>query len=476
MDRTRFTLLALATLGSLFVGIGTARADAIDDLQPGHWLEVPSSHLDALDPCPSSDCSWSAVEGVDAVMNDWSGGAFDTFRDRLIVWGGGHGGYAGNEIYVFSLSTLSWERVSEPCDPPNKDAEYAPDGTPTSRHTYNYVQYVPAPVDRFCSFGGAGFYENGQTGTHHVDCFDFGTNAWETQKFSDTLAQNLIGSISAVDPATGKVWQHGGNQGFLIDLDPPQNSWTAHGDQFNGTYVDYYKTADIDPGRKLMVAVGNGEIWTWDIGASGDIPGVALTTTGGDEIVSANSPGFAYDPEIDQFVAWNGGADVFTLDLDTSTWTKHSAAADNTVVPTAPNGNGTFGRFRYSPARNVFVAVNAVNESVYVYRLSPGGGPAVDAGTGGSGAGGSASGGASSGGSGGNGTGGGSSGSSGTSATPGENASSDDGGCGCRTTGTQSNAPFGGLLVVLALLGQRFVARRRGLVAASAGARFANHS
>src|SRR5262245_35058305 len=123
--------LALPLAVSALLHVGNAHADAIDDLQPGHWYEVPNSQLEAVDPCPSSDCSWSAVEGVDAVMNDWSGGAFDTFRDRLIVWGGGHGGYAGNEIYVFSLSTLAWERVSEPSDPVNKDEDYAPDGAPT---------------------------------------------------------------------------------------------------------------------------------------------------------------------------------------------------------------------------------------------------------------------------------------------------------------------------------------------------------
>lgn len=467
---SKLSILPLAVSALLYVG--NARADAIDDLEPGHWYEVPNSHLDSVDPCPSSDCSWSAVEGVDAVMNDWSGGAFDTFRDRLIVWGGGHGGYAGNELYVFSLSTLAWERVSEPSDPVTADADYAPDGAPTSRHTYNYVQYIPAPVDRFCSFGGAGFYQTGQTGTQHVDCFDFGTNTWETQKFADTLAQNLIGSISAVDPSTGKVWQHGGLQSYLVDLDPGASSWTAHGDQFNGTYVDYYKTADIDPGRKLMVAVGNGEVWTWDLSASGDIPGVALTTTGGDEILSANSPGFVYDPEIDQFVAWNGGADVFTLDMQTSTWTKHSPAAENTVVPSAPNGNGTFGRFRYSPARNVFVVVNAVNENVYIYRLSPGGGPAVDAGTGGSGAGGSGSGGANTGGN--PNTGGGSSGSAGSSGNPATGDSRDDGSCGCRTAGAASFSSWS--VFALALLAQLFFARRRGRVRASLGERFKNHS
>ncbi len=374
----RRTAVALAGMMLLTWSSAEARkapaANAIDSLQPGEWYQVPNSHMKSLDPDPTRTASYSAVEGVSAVMNDWSGGAFDSQRDRLLVWGGGHGGYAGNEIYVFDLNTLAWQRVSNPSDPPAKDTAYAPDGGPCSRHTYNYLQYLPAPVDRFCTFGGAGFYQSGQTGTQHVDAFNFGSGTWETQKFADTLANNLIGSITAVDSKTGHVWQHGGLSSWLIEFDPAANTWTAHGDQWTGTYLDYYKTADIDPKRRKLVAVGNGEVWSWDIAATGSITGVKLTTTGATGILGSNSPGFVYDPSVDKFVAWKGGADVYTLDMDTLVWTQMTPAATNTVTPTGPNSNGTFGRFRYSPSKNAFVAVNAVDQDVYLYKLSAGGG------------------------------------------------------------------------------------------------------
>ena len=372
--------MILGFLGTLLlvsssVDAQKAPANAIDSLQPRQWYEVPNSHLKALDPCPSRTCSYSAVEGISAVMNNWSGGAFDSQRDRLIVWGGGHGGYAGNEVYVFDLGTLQWQRLTNPSDPPGKNVAYAPDGRPTARHTYNYLQYLPAPVDRFCTFGGAGFYQSGQTGTQHVDTFNFNTSKWETQKFSDTLAYNLIGSITAFDPVTGHVWQHGGLSSWLVEFNPSTNTWTAHGDRWNGTYIDYYKTADIDPKRRKLVAVGNGEVWSWDISARGTIIGSKLTTTGATDILSSNSPGFVYDAAIDRFVAWKGGANVYTLNMDTLVWSLVTPAAGNTVTPTGPNGTGTFGRFRYSPSRNVFVAVNAVDQNVFVYKLSSGGSP-----------------------------------------------------------------------------------------------------
>jgi hypothetical protein len=350
-----------------------ASAGPVDSLAPGHWYEVPGSHLAALDPCPARTCSYSGAEGVHAMVDDWSGGAFDTTRDRLIIWGGGHGGYGGNEVYVFDLGTLAWQRLSAPSDPPAVDVAYAPNGGPASRHTYNYVQYVPPPVDRFCSFGGAGFFTSGQTGTPHVDCFDFGTDTWETGRFADTACSNLIGATTAVDPVTGHVWQHGGNQSWQSELDPATNTWTQHGDQFNDVYMDYYKTAAIDPVARQYVSVGQGQVLAWGLGA-GTLTGVELTTMGATEIVAAASPGFEYDAAAGVFVAWMSGGDVFTFDLPSKLWTRLPPAADNTVVPTAPNGNGTFGRFRYSPQHDVFVLVNSADENVFIYRLAHDGG------------------------------------------------------------------------------------------------------
>jgi MYXO-CTERM domain-containing protein len=131
-----------------------------------------------------------------------------------------------------------------------------------------------------------------------------------------------------------------------------------------------------------MVAVGNGEVWTWDLGAQGQISGMMVTTTGPTDAQAVASPGLEYDPTIQELVAWADGTTVYSLNVPTLVWTAHPPAQTNTVTPTARNGNGTFGRFRYSPIRNVYVLVNNVDEDVFVYKLSPGGGvPPADFGT-----------------------------------------------------------------------------------------------
>ena len=44
----------------------------------------------------------------------WTGAAFDKRRQRLLVSGGGHNDYGGNEVYAFSLMDLKWLRLTDP--------------------------------------------------------------------------------------------------------------------------------------------------------------------------------------------------------------------------------------------------------------------------------------------------------------------------------------------------------------------------
>jgi hypothetical protein len=41
------------------------------------------------------------------ITGAWSGAAADTKRNRLIIMGGGHSAYAGNEVYSLDLVNLS---------------------------------------------------------------------------------------------------------------------------------------------------------------------------------------------------------------------------------------------------------------------------------------------------------------------------------------------------------------------------------
>ena len=98
-------LLACAIVG---VTSGLSLAGPVEDLPAGQWYEVPNSRLRSVLPDPLPPGNPKYITGA------WSGGAYDTKRDRLIIWGGGHGDYGGNEMYAFDVNALSWSRIWGP--------------------------------------------------------------------------------------------------------------------------------------------------------------------------------------------------------------------------------------------------------------------------------------------------------------------------------------------------------------------------
>jgi hypothetical protein len=336
----------------------------VANMAAGTWLRVPSSNLSQVNPCPTNNCSYSASAGINAVMDAWNGGTFDSSRNRLIVWGGGHNDYAGNEVYAFDMSTLQWSRLTNPSTPNTNNSGIYADGTPASRHTYAGVGYLPN-VDRMLQSGGA-IYQNGY-GNNMTWFFNFSNNTWQRRADAPSPSNGeCCGYAVAYDAVTGHVFRsHGGG---LSEYDPNQNSWINHG----GNSPSLYINAAIAPADRLMVAVGGGAYgvagtYYWRLNPpSGTM--TKANTTGDKTIEIGTAPGFAWSSAANVFVGWNGGSAVYTLDPKTWVWTKITPAAANTVVPTAPNLRGTYGRFQYVPSMNVFVLVNKVNEDVYIYK------------------------------------------------------------------------------------------------------------
>lgn len=354
--RTAFLSLGLAALG--FLGSKETLAEhPLGTLPPGHWYEAPSSALTPVlaDPAAAK------------IVGAWGGGALDTKRNLMVIWGGGHADYWGNEVYAFDINGLSWSRLDEPscgvstC--PKEVPDY-PDGRPTSRHTYNNLQYIPA-VDRFMSFGIGAAWGTGNFGGPQTDAYDLDTRRWSRKTPNPTNASSTSG-LTAYDSKTGRVWVNRRNGlKTLAVYDPSTDTW-------EGPYGNYTPplgmTAAIDPGRQIMVAIGQNGVRVWDLTRPGNPTAVESANSAFLETVK--SPGFEFDPTINKFVAWTGGASVFVLDPDTWAWTTIEPAAGSAVVPPAQVTNGTFGRFRYVPKYDAYVLVNGVKQNVYFYKLN----------------------------------------------------------------------------------------------------------
>lgn len=310
-----------------------------------------------------------------------SGAVYDTKRDCLVLWGGGHSDYAGNEFYAFCLGTRRWTRLNDPSLTTDSaglteasgyypDAQGQPDPQqPRSTHSYQDMQYVPS-LDAYCVFGLASTYPTPKT----VDltlCWSPATRRWSSLPF-DVAQKPFVsyGSLTMTHPTTGLVYALGNIYRFwLASWVPTTNAWQKLTPPLDSEQYAYYRTAVIDPVRNQLVVIAGQNAPSYTIALGGPIgPLVPLAMTGAEPIkTGTRNPGVAYYPSSGQVIAWNGGANLYALDVGSRTWTTVTPVPGNTVTPTLPYSTGTYTRFVYSAAYGVFVLVNGVNDDVFLY-------------------------------------------------------------------------------------------------------------
>ena len=334
---------------------------------PG-WYNIPDTKLRSV--CPPNGFGGSGYDFSSYcryVIEAWNGAVFDSARNRLIIWGGGHADYFGNEIYALDLNSLTIKRLTDPGLPLTTSGpcqESLVNGTqPNSRHTYDGIAYM-ANVDRMFVFGGS--LSPCGSFSQATWAFNFSTSSWEKRNPSGSVPAAVPGIVSAYDPNSGKVFLHDNLD--LYTYSYPTDSYQKLTN--NGIGIDYHMTGVIDPVRKKFVIIGAGQSWLYDISPSSTYAKQTLNTVGGDAIINSLYPGLAYDPVSDRIVAWNGGDAVYSLNLDTNTWT---AVTSYSGGPGTAVANGTYKRWSYSPTSGVFVVVNSVDQNAFTFRLTSGG-------------------------------------------------------------------------------------------------------
>lgn len=357
----------------------TAEEQRLVDLPADSWFSVPDSKIRPL--CPEGG------ENCGNVIDAWSGGTFDPIRSQMLVFGGGHGDYWGNEVYAFKLASLTWERLTDPSPEMYMNQDPLPDGRPASRHTYDGIAYIEH-ADRMFAHGGSRWQDG--SGTNVTWAFDPEAGTWENREPNELPLANCCDESSVYDPATRRVYAHWTK--FLAAYDWDDNTWTILQDYGEPPYWPRYevwgdKRAALDVKRGLVWFFGAGIALVYDIANAAHVTDDWVTTggsmfsneeqigshseqlfvTGGGEIVRGKGPGVDYDTAADAMVGWVGGA-PWILDLTTKTWRR--SAADG--GPDEPSINGTYGRFRYVARLNVFVLVNSVDEDVHVYKHTAG--------------------------------------------------------------------------------------------------------
>jgi len=327
------------------------------------WFEIPNTKLAGVCAANQGFPEVGGNTGCASIYIAWSGGVMDTARNRLVIWGGGHTDYAGNEVYALNLGTLVLERLNDPSTPVRDGCSNGgtnADGKPVSRHTYNHLAYLPNQ-DAMFAWGGSQW-----------QCGNFGGDAW-LFNFSDlswTKKSGVngpgfgFGLAAAYDPNNGLVYMH--DSFDLRSFNPSTNAWSKR----SSASVSGGLTAGVvDPVRKKYFSSVSGAttLYWYDIASpTATVAPQSAPTTGCAGFLGSERVGMEYDAVQDRIVGWNGGDTIYILNPDTLTCTTVSHVGG----PVAP-GQGTYGRFRYSPSLNLFVVCNNVNQNCHTLRLTP---------------------------------------------------------------------------------------------------------
>ncbi|HKF04915.1 MAG TPA: Ig-like domain-containing protein [Candidatus Sulfotelmatobacter sp.] len=353
------------------------------------WTDLTKTHLQSA--CPPdyyNGINYPFYSLCPYVINAWDGATADTKRNRMIIWGGGHNNYWGNEVFSLNLNANppSLTLLTEPSAFASGCPEANPDGTPVARETFNGLVYLPIQ-DRMLSFDGG-----------KAPCGSDSGHTWDLDLSATPPIWHARDPVNGFNPAPIAAAGSGSVTGSACDYDPNSqavycvwsgiyellrysyitNTWSQL-TGYSSTLVPLGSTPVIDPVRKLMIFigddyhVGNPKVMAIDIspGSAYIVQDWTNLVTGCSGLAGVDYPGLAYDSVLDKIVGWPGtGNTVYIFDPDTKTCTAQTYANGPTNIT---NNNGVFGRFRYFPSLNAHAVVSDANVDAYLLRVSSAG-------------------------------------------------------------------------------------------------------
>lgn len=362
--------LVLSVLAPAATATAQTPNPTLQALPPG-WSELPGSDMAAAGWTTVPDCDYgNPCEIASGNILSYSGAVLDVARQRIVLWGGGHNDFFGNQLLLFDLATLAWQIEQPPTSitqyGAEPDYEFA-NGLPVSRHTYDHLGIITHLGGLFFAFSGAcaerPLFNDGRS-FGDVWTYDFDAGSWTDH----------------TDEAVGNDGFHLRSPGASGEYDPVTERWYQLTQYGIWSYDFETKTFELvsedgPPGieRTSVLDTRRRLIWSYGGQYGGDANLSAFDVDAGTfEIVSSvNEPGvrsaagLTYDPIDDRLVLFGGAADssVWSYDPDSASWSEH---AD----PGGPAGSSVYGRFLYEPVNDVFLLVDDA-DSVWVWKRVP---------------------------------------------------------------------------------------------------------
>lgn len=210
-----------ASISLAFTCLGSTSATAAADLSylqgllastpEGGWVQVNTNKFS--DAWPSTLDGGVPNSDPAAIVHAWSSFAWDSARGDLLLFGGGHANYAGNEMYVWQGSDGAWTRGSLPSrmERYGSTATYftVDNAAPQSAHTYDNNIYLPVN-DMFVTFGGAAFNSGSGFVVKGTDGAPVpaGPWMWDPQKADPNKVGGTDGSGYLPSSTGGMMWSN----------------------------------------------------------------------------------------------------------------------------------------------------------------------------------------------------------------------------------------------------------------------------
>lgn len=370
--------------------------------------------------------------GPASVVIAWSSFAWDSTRNDLLLWGGGHANYAGNEMYVWHGDTGVWSRgsLASRLDANNYVVDNA---APQSSHTYDNNVYLPVN-DMFLTFGGAAYNSGGiftsAKGTEGPWLWDpakadpnkvGGTtgSGYDTTTLGGQMWINRQGQLATstnltfTNFVTGTTAYRNENGKDVVYLTADQNASGfpslyryAVGDVSSGgkdTFekvgimwdsAGYSGAATIDSAHNFYVrsALGGqyGDLAVWDLSKSNAAnpnlnpeTKVDLQLANGTPFEMNTRYGVDYDAASGKILLWDGeslgkvwsvtpGVDAAGHVL--STWIVSELLSTTSAQPSGSFETGVYGKWKYVSELGAFVALNeysSVTQDAEVWLYKP---------------------------------------------------------------------------------------------------------
>ncbi|MFO7188573.1 MAG: FAD-dependent oxidoreductase [Pseudomonadota bacterium] len=388
--------------------------------EPGlpSWVPLPgrvkrlvtANTFAAVDPCPSDTCTYNATYngiGNDMVLRSFSGGIYNPYYSNygaIVIHGGGHGNYGGNETYVFDLDTLAFKRLDNPTDHPSLTVKSVPgnlwnlqyceyiDGQPASSHSFDNLAIIPPgkgggtrgsllrAVSMACG------KESRSTGYSHI--FDLAQPAQRWKRFSvNAYNGNKVPPTGACayDSKRNCVWQFVHGNAIVGKLDVAAKTWTNYpmaqgmGDlRPDSLTAQYYAPRDIVVlwayRRTTPKSTG---VWVFNpnnptagvqrITLTLPIPPSTTSEVIGGDICTHNGRLYLITPADEDA--------VFEVTIGaTATWTVRRLPWEGSAADVSAIGSAidlvvyTFKRFAYCSKARCFVYIPARNAPVFAFR------------------------------------------------------------------------------------------------------------